>query len=64
MIRIWSKPDTQGFIKRLREAGYTVTKDASGRYESSHEGVQIFSALPGARGYLISLSDKIVQEVA
>lgn len=64
MIRIWSKPDTQGFIKRLREAGYTVTRDASGRYESTHEGVQIFSALPGSRGYLVKVNDKIVREAA
>lgn len=57
-VRLWSKPATQTFIKKLREAGYRVDREPNGKYTAWHlEGmpggdVLVFSALPGSRGYL------------
>jgi hypothetical protein len=56
--RVWTKPDTQGFIKRLRDAGYVVNK-ISGGYECTHEGKQVFRALEGPGKYLIRYDEKI-----
>jgi len=61
-VRLWSRPATQEFIKRLREAGWPVTRDPTGRYECWHkEGMAggdalIFTALPGRKGYLVRVN--------
>lgn len=64
MVKLWKKPETQTFIKMLREKGYEVIKDKSGRYSSTSQGIEVFAALPGARGYLVKIDDSIVQEKA
>lgn len=58
--RIWSKPDTQHFIKRLRDAGYTVDRVPNG-YVCQHvinaNCVDVvFKAMNGRRGYLCSIN--------
>lgn len=58
--RIWSKPATQGFIKRLRDAGYQVYGNTSTGYESFDlDGKLIFKAIPGSRGYLVRYDEKV-----
>lgn len=68
---MWSKPATQGFIKRLRDAGYTVEK-LNGGYVCHHDvsaGKElVFKAMIGARGYLCSVNmgycDGINEDIA
>jgi hypothetical protein len=62
MTRIWSKKETQHFIKRLRAAGYTVTKVAGG-YVGTIDGEEIFRALIGTRGYLCRIAAEVMQPV-
>lgn len=61
MVRVWTKPQTQEFIKRLRAAGYTVER-GNGKYEVNIDGVNIFRALIGRRGYLIRMDNRLVTE--
>lgn len=65
LVRIWSKSDTQAFIKSLREAGYTVEKEST-RYVSWHrEGLPggdalVFAAMPDRRGYICRINSAYV----
>ncbi len=59
MVRIWSKPETQAFIKRLRSAGYEVAKGNFG-YRLTINGVALFTAMPGSRGYLCRIDNRLV----
>ena len=61
-VKLWSRPETQSFIKRLREAGYSVVKDQTGKYSAWNDGALVFCALPGARGYLCRVNSDYVQE--
>jgi hypothetical protein len=63
--RIWSKPVTQCFIKRLREAGYTVDRVPNG-YVCHHQFTPdcldlVFKAMIGSRGYLVHVNDRYVK---
>jgi len=51
--KLWTKPQTQQTIKQLRQGGYEVTRDHTGRYSCMFLGKEIFRALPGTRGYLV-----------
>jgi hypothetical protein len=61
-IKMWTKPETQDVIKNLRKSGYKVLKGAMGynivdeetNKVWKHEGRDLFRALPGTRGYLVS----------
>lgn len=61
MVRVWSKPDTQAFIKRLRAAGYIVEAH-SGKYEINIDGKNIFRALIGRNSYLVRMNPCLVSE--
>lgn len=61
MVRVWSKKDTQAFIKRLREAGYTVER-SEGKYEVNAGKTNLFRALIGSRGYLVRIDESLVTE--
>ena len=61
MTRMWSKKVTQGFIKRLREAGYTVDKTNNG-YKIDLDGTIVFRAMIGSRGYLVHMDNRLVCE--
>lgn len=70
--RIWSKPVTQAFIKRLRDAGYTVDKLDSG-YVCHHtleaksgfpsRTDQVFKAMIGSRGYLVMINTDYICDI-
>lgn len=49
---VTTKKDTQKMVKALRDVGLTVDKLDSG-YECSKDGISIFRAIQGTRGYLI-----------
>ena len=57
--KIWTKPQTQGFIRRLRAAGYTVTKTLTGKYSCIVDGKEVFGALPGVGTYLVRYDERI-----
>lgn len=57
--KIWTKPQTQGFIKRLRAAGYNVTKTSTGKYSSIVDGKEVFAALPGVGTYLVRFDERV-----
>lgn len=58
-VKLWTKPQTQGFIKRLRAAGYTVDKSHTGKYSVTLDGKEVFGALPGVGTYLVRVSESI-----
>lgn len=60
-VRIWTKPETQGFIKRLRRNGYVVNKGPTGIYRADDAQGQVFTALPGARGYMVNIAQRLIQ---
>lgn len=57
--RIWTKPQTQGFMKRLRAAGYVITKSHTGKYSAIVDGKEVFAALPGVGTYLVRFDERI-----
>ena len=59
--RIWSKKETQGVIKQLRDAGYLVNK-TNGTYKIVDDKTEktLFRAMAGARGYLVYFSPEIM----
>lgn len=67
IVRIWSKPDTQTFIKRLRAKGYDVAKVNNGYvcHFSPAEGKLdlVFKAMIGSRGYLCRINPEYVTEI-
>jgi len=52
--KLMSKQQTQQVIRDLRKAGYTLDKRAHGSYHVILNDEEIFTALPGSRGYLVS----------
>jgi hypothetical protein len=62
IARIHSKPETQGMIKALRDAGYTVEK-INGGYVCNVAGltkpITIFKAMNGTRGYLCRYAENL-----
>ena len=55
--RVWTRRDTQGFLRRLRKQGFRVIKKDGG-YEARDgagiEGKKVFIAMPwNAKNYLI-----------
>lgn len=60
LVKVWSKPDTQAFIKRLRDAGYTVARVPNGYV--CHHAISpdrtnlVFKAMNGSRGYLCQIN--------
>lgn len=60
--RIWTKKETQSTIKKLREAGYIVSKtslgyqiiDDSGDVWVHQDGKKLFIAMPNNRNYLVT----------
>lgn len=62
--RMWNKAQTQETIKALRAAGYKVEKDTSGIYRLIFDDIELFVAMPGTRGYLISYAPKLFDENA
>lgn len=61
MVRVWRKPETQTFIRRLREAGYHVTGDTF-KYECWNDETLVFCALRGRIGYLCRINKAYVTE--
>lgn len=61
MVKVWSKPNTQAFIKRLRAAGHNV-EARSGKYEVNIDGKNVFRALIGRNSYLIRMDPSLVSE--
>lgn len=59
--RIWTKKETQNFIKRLRKAGYEVVKKQEGLYECTHEGEHVFTAAILNNRYVVRLNMKYFQ---
>ena len=67
--RMWTKPETQRTIKRLRAAGYNVAKvnemykilDDDGEVWT-RDGRALFSAMAGGRGYLVSYHPDLMDE--
>ena len=65
--RLWTKKETQAIIGQLRAAGYTVAK-LGGMYKIldgggevwKRDGRDLFSALVGAGGYLVSYHDDLL----
>ena len=61
-VRVWSKRQTQQTIRDMRRAGYNVGKLSDGFYKIlddngdvwSRDGVDLFCAMVGTRGYLVS----------
>lgn len=65
---VWTKLQTQGFIKRLRQAGYTVDP-VNGGYVCQFERKPghtdlVFKAMIGSRGYLCRVNTDYVQMAA
>ena len=64
---MWTKPETQSTIKQLRAAGYTVAK-INEIYKIlsddgevwKRDGRDLFTAMPGTRGYLVSYHDALL----
>lgn len=54
---IWTKKETQQTIKQLRAEGITVNKIDDGFYKAFVNDIQIFSALIGHYGYLVTLNN-------
>lgn len=66
IVRVWSKPDTQAFIKLLRAKGYTVDKVNNGYVchfdvKPNHSDL-VFKAMIGSRGYLCRINPDYVTE--
>ena len=60
---IMNKKDTQTLLKNIRTAGYTVSKKASNgpmTYEVNVGGENIFRAMTGLRGYIITYKDGFI----
>lgn len=62
MVKMWSKKETQKFMKRLRTAGFDVQKISEGHYKAFDGDVQVFSALNGMRHYMCNLNNDYFQE--
>jgi len=68
--RVWTKTETQRTIKRLRDAGYAISKvhdmykilDDEGEVWK-RDGRDLFCAIPGNRGYLVSFHDDLMSPV-
>jgi len=60
---IMNKRDTQTLLKSIRNAGYEVTKKVSNlptTYEVNLDGKNIFKAMIGQRGYLITYAEGFI----
>tara|TARA_R110000744_G_scaffold148133_1_gene261188 strand:- start:68 stop:283 length:216 start_codon:yes stop_codon:yes gene_type:complete len=65
--RIWAKKETQSVIGQLRAAGYTVAK-VNEIYKILDDGGEVwkrggrdlFTAMPGNRGYLVIYHDDLL----
>ena len=65
--RIWAKKETQSVIGQLRAAGYDVAK-LGGMYKIrddngevwKRDGRDLFTAMPGTRGYLVSYHEDLL----
>ena len=65
--RMWNKKETQVVIAQLRAAGYTVAK-LGGMYKILDDGGEVwrrggrdlFTAMIGTRGYLVSYHDDLL----
>jgi len=60
---IMNKRDTQTLLKNIRNAGYEVTKKVSNlptTYEVNLDGKNIFRAMIGHRGYLITYAEGFI----
>lgn len=49
-----SKPEMQRLLRRIRQAGYDVTKSTTGIYQATDGDREILVAIPGGRGYMFS----------
>jgi len=66
-VKMWTKKETQSTIKQLRGYGYVVAK-VNGVYKIlddegnvwKHDGQDVFCALLGTRGYLVSYHDDLI----
>jgi predicted transcriptional regulator len=64
-VKLWTKPETQFFIKRLRENGYIVDKVDGGYvcHCKTENGIDlVFKAMQGMRGYLVRINDNYIQQ--
>lgn len=61
MVRIWRKPETQAFIRSLRQAGYEVQGDGY-KYECWYGDDLVFCALIGSRNYMCRINRAYVTE--
>jgi hypothetical protein len=62
VTKLFKKPQAQQVIKDLRAAGYTVTKDKSGKYDCELDGETIFTAMPGHYAYLVRYNERLITE--
>jgi len=56
--QLWSKKETQGTLKELRHAGFTVTKANNG-YEAHDGNELVLKAMPGMGGYLVRYEERL-----
>lgn len=66
IVRVWTKPQTQGFIAQLRQGGYTVDKVSNG-YVCHHKVSDdrtdlVFKCMVGSRGYLCRINPDYVTQ--
>jgi len=59
--RIWTKPQTQAALRALRVAKYNVHKHNNAYAVSDDEGVIVFRAMGGTRGYLVTHRDGLFE---
>jgi hypothetical protein len=56
--RLWNKKATQGTLKELRHAGFTVNKVSMG-YEAFDGDELVLKAMPGMGGYLVRYEERL-----
>lgn len=66
-VRIWKKTETQAFIRDLRKSGYHVQRVSTGYHcyfpLGNGEVDCVFTALEGARNYIVRLNEKYLENV-
>ena len=62
-VRLLPKTVRQSTLKDLRQVGFSVVKDSSGKYEATDNGGEVvLEAMPGNHAYLCRLSEKVWKE--